>query len=187
MFKALDNARKAVTLRMECATADNLRALVTLGCRTLHYTGHGLPTCLAFEDGEGRMHALEAEQMKFLFTAGGINGGSKGVRFVFVSACHSEAAGWAFVRAGCPHVIAVRTESQVPDACARTFTHHFYLALLVGKTVKSAFEIGKAAVQTLPHATPNGNDPNQFLLLPDGIYYTLLLCCSTISNRMMCI
>jgi hypothetical protein len=49
LFKALDNARKAVTLRMECATADNLRALVTMGCRTLHYTGHGLPSCLAFE------------------------------------------------------------------------------------------------------------------------------------------
>ena len=71
MFKTLNNAGKAVNLRMEVATSNNLRTLVTLGCRALHYTGHGLPSCLAFEDGEGKMHGLDAESLKRLFAAGG--------------------------------------------------------------------------------------------------------------------
>src|SRR4051812_23047599 len=64
------------------------------------------------------MHGLDAERLKRLFAAGG---GAQGVKFVFVSACHSEIAGRAFVGAGVPHVIAVKMEAQVlcPSRCER--------------------------------------------------------------------
>jgi hypothetical protein len=38
----------------------------------------------------------------------------QGIKFVFVSACHSEPAGKAFASAGVPHVIAVKVQEQVP-------------------------------------------------------------------------
>jgi hypothetical protein len=98
------------------------------GCRALHYTGHGLQHCLAFETEHGTMHSLDSKQLKDLFSAGG---GAAGVQFVFVSACHSESAGAAFVGAGVPHVIAVRMDAQVADKASRIFMHQFYLALLV--------------------------------------------------------
>jgi hypothetical protein len=56
---------------MEVATSQNLRMLVTLGCRALHYTGHGLPACLAFEVSASLLHGLDAEKLKRLFAAGG--------------------------------------------------------------------------------------------------------------------
>ena len=85
--EAVREANRRVALRNEVATSDNLRTLVTIGCRALHYSGHGMPRCLAFENGKGEMHALATETMKNLFSAGG---GAAGVRFVFVSACRAR-------------------------------------------------------------------------------------------------
>lgn len=58
-------------------------------------------------------------------------GGAKGVQFVFVSACESEESGNAFVQAGVPHVVAIRSGSQLADTSAIRFMKHFYTALLV--------------------------------------------------------
>ncbi len=68
------------------------------------------------------------------------------VRFVFVSACHSQAAGQAFVDAGVPHVVCVSVQSMLLDAVALTFERAFYVALAVGDTVEDAFNIAKQAV-----------------------------------------
>jgi hypothetical protein len=164
--EALTESNRNIALRTEVATSDNLRKLVTLGCRALHYTGHGMPGCLAFENGKGEMHSLEVGVMQKLFAAGG---GAEGVQFVFVSACHSQSAGAAFVQAGVPHVVAVRWDAKVSDKSSRIFAKNFYLALLVGRTVKQAFEIGQAAVEAAPDAFKRGDDCNpKFLLLPDG-------------------
>jgi hypothetical protein len=164
LFQTLTEARKKITLAMDVATSDNLRRLVTIGCTAIHYTGHGMQNCLAFEDGEGKMHAMDPKTLKSLVSAGG---GAQGVKFVFVSACHSESAGNAFVEAGVPHVIAVRTDSQVCDKSAQKFMHHFYLALLVGRTVRESFEIAKEAVRAAPGQLRQ-DEPRKFLLLPEN-------------------
>ncbi|KAG5175659.1 hypothetical protein JKP88DRAFT_130718, partial [Tribonema minus] len=55
-------------------------------------------------------------------------------QLVFVSACHSAALGSAFVEAGVPHVVAVRSGEQISDEVARVFSGFFYGALLAGQT-----------------------------------------------------
>jgi pseudouridine-5'-phosphate glycosidase len=49
-----------------------------------------------------------------------------------VSACYSQSAGAAFVEAGVPHVVAIRTADQVTDAAAMRFADSFYDAIFVG-------------------------------------------------------
>jgi len=130
LFNTLNQAQKAIRLRMEVATSDNLLRLITMGVRAIHYTGHGMPACLAFEDEEGKMHPMDPAQLKELVEAG--RGGElnpdgsrpAGVDFVFVSACHSESAGNAFVQAGVPHVIAVKTDAAVCDKASQIFMNH---------------------------------------------------------------
>ena len=107
--EALHDSQKRICYHEEVASSRNLRRLVTLGCRALHYTGHGMPTCLAFEDDTGEMHGLQVDVLRRLFAAGG----ATGIKFVFVSACHSQSAGEAFVAAGVPHVVAVRWDAKV--------------------------------------------------------------------------
>lgn len=166
--ETLELAQRRVVLSVDVASANNLRTRATLGCRALHYTGHGLESCLAFEDGKGAMHSLEPEPLRKLFGAGG---GVEGIQFVFVSACHSQSAGEAFVRAGVPHVVACRWDSKVSDHDSLVFSRNFYLALLVGKTLKAAFDIGAAAVEAAPH--PGSGDGGlgassvKFMLLPE--------------------
>ena len=108
LFDSLTDAGRAIEARVEAATADNLRLLVTLpGCRALHYSAHGHPDLLAFEDGRGGLHPMPPDLLRALFAAGG----TQSVQLVFVSACHSRRAGEAFVAAGVPHVVAVRCEA----------------------------------------------------------------------------
>ena len=98
------------------------------GCRVLHFTGHGMPGYVTFEDDNGAMFLLNATGLRELFEVGG---GAEGVKFVFVSACHSQDVGQAFVEAGVPHVVAVRTSDAILDDASLIFSHQFYTALLV--------------------------------------------------------
>jgi hypothetical protein len=107
------------------------------------------------------MHPIDADTLTKLFAAGG----TKGVQLVFVSACHSLIAGESFVKAGVPHVVAVRLETPVYDDAARTFAQQFYLALLAGKTVKQAFDVGCESVGSMPQMPEK--EKKKFLLLPE--------------------
>ena len=49
---------------------------------------------------------------------------------VFVSACHSEDVGRAFVKVGVPHVVAITKDSPVLDNASQEFAESFYAALL---------------------------------------------------------
>jgi hypothetical protein len=79
LFDSLREAGRAVEVRVEAAMAQNLGTLVTLGCRVLHYSGHGHPDFLAFEDERGGMHALDTDMLRQLCRAGG----NAGVKFAF--------------------------------------------------------------------------------------------------------
>lgn len=74
------------------------------------------------------MHLLDRVGLRELFEAGR---GADGVEFVFVSACHSQSVGEAFVACGVPHVVAVQTSHAVLDKASRIFSQAFYTALLV--------------------------------------------------------
>ena len=64
-------------------------------CVGLHYSGHGDPHVLSMEDGRGNAHFVRVPALKKLLQAGSL----ASLRFVFVSACFSEAAASAFVDA----------------------------------------------------------------------------------------
>ena len=70
--KALKDSRKEILFRAEVATVTNFRTLVTLGCRMLHYTGHGIPDALLFENDRGESNALSIKLLSELFKAGGV-------------------------------------------------------------------------------------------------------------------
>lgn len=72
------------------------------------------------------------------------------LQLVFVSSCHSEAAGSAFADAGIPHVVAVHSSELILDVAAKVFARHFYLALFSGYSVKASFDKGCIAVRALP-------------------------------------
>jgi len=163
IFESLKETGRSIEVRTEAATADNFSTLVLLGCRALHYSGHGHPDFLAFEDGRGEAHPLDPETLKELFASGG----PSGVELAFVSACHSRKAGEAFVEAGVPHVVCVRLEEPVYDLAARKFARTFYLALAAGKTVRQAFDSGRASVKATPNLPGSEQEAEKFLLLPE--------------------
>ena len=160
-------ARRNLSVRFEHATTDRLRTLVTLGqCCGMHYSGHGDPNFLSMEDGRGNAHFVHVPALKKLLQAGSLSS----LRFVFVSACYSEAAATAFVEAGVPHVIAVRITTRVSDKAAHAFTRAFYLALAMGQTIKESFDIGVQAVATAPNVPEGEVEGGKFLLLGSGAH-----------------
>lgn len=138
IWHSFQAAKRDIEVQFDFATTHRLRTAVTLGCRALHFSGHGHPQGLNFENGKGGLQFVKVETLKDLCVAGG----SK-LEFVFVSACHSKLAGEAFAAAGVPHVVCVKLDARLLDQAANEFTRAFYLALAVGKTVKDAFDIGK--------------------------------------------
>ena len=163
-------SRRRIELMFEYASTKTLRNMVTLGYQALHFSGHGSPDSLAFEDDRGGLHIVPNRQLRSLCSAGSSASGKKhrGVKFVFVSACFSQSAGEAFVKAGIPHVVCVALNSDLLDRAAQTFTHAFYLSLAVGDTIQDAFDVGVEAVKAAPRMANPVNEGNKFLLLPPG-------------------
>jgi len=165
LWQCMKEASRDIDMSFDNAHHSRLLATVTRRCNVLHYSGHGHPNFLPFEDGIGGPNWLSVKNIKELI----LRDGMAPFKFVFVSACHSGLAGETFASAGVPHVVCCKQEFELKDTAALAFTRSFYLALLVGHTVKESFEQGKKAVR----ATPNLKDPveemKKFVLLPhDG-------------------
>ena len=187
IYASLQRAGRRLKLVTDFCTTRRLRSLLTDGCRLLHYSGHGFSYLdrsgrqrarLAFEDGLGGTHALEVEKLTDLVKAGadGDDAGGQSLDFVFVSACHSDQGGEAFVAAGVPHVVAVRREAQLQDKAACAFADQFYFALFKGKTVQQAFNIAKQGVSNDPSILRAEVESDKFLLLPVGGNHNVALC-----------
>jgi hypothetical protein len=122
----LASAGREIAVSFEPATTDALRRVATMGVRVLHYSGHGEEDFLAFEDGSGGTHKLTPALLAATTCAGSTADESvapsspnpTGVQLVFVCACHSQPAALAFVRAGVPHVVAVRASALLLDKAA---------------------------------------------------------------------
>ena len=82
--KALKDSRKEILFRAEVATVTNFRTLVTLGCRMLHYTGHGIPNALLFENDRGQSNALSVKLLSELFKAGGVRTQVSFIKHIFL-------------------------------------------------------------------------------------------------------
>lgn len=165
--ECLRDAKRRIYFKVDVATPQNLRTIATLGAVMIHYSGHGFPGILAFENGRGEVHRLDAESLKTLFAAGGVQ-----TKIVFVSACHSEAAGRKFVEAGVPHVIALN--NRVSDSSSRIFAQNLYFSLFRGKkTVREAFEIASNMVMVSEGAKPT--DQKKFLLLPEDSPHDVII------------
>ena len=102
LWQCFSEASRNIDLSYDNATTDRLQAVITKGCGCLHFSGHGHPNFLTFEDGSGGIHWLGVEQLKALIS-GGVVEGNPPFNFVFVSACHSALAGQTFVDSGVPH------------------------------------------------------------------------------------
>ena len=147
------------------ATTEKMRDTLTRGCRALHFSGHGHPTSLYFEDGRGGLQIIDKERLKRLLQAG--SGGPLTLDFVFVAACHSHETGLAFVECGVKHVVAVKIDQMIQDSAAKAFTRAFYVALLSGKTVKQAFDIAREALKASPYVRDSIIEGDKFILLPE--------------------
>ena len=137
---ALTEANRSFTALWDIATSVNLLKMCTYS-RALHISGHGDPFHLVLENGLGDVAPLDVRTLSKILSVGGTE-----LKFVFVSACFSSNAAYAFVAAGVPHVIAVQEDTQVSDTSARAFAHHVYLALCQNLSVEEAFNKGRAAV-----------------------------------------
>lgn len=153
---------RSVSVKFNFATTDSLRTALSFGCRALHFSGHGHPQCLNFEDGRSGLQLVTVESLRALLGAGGLN-----LDFVFVSACHSLNTGGAFVEAGVRHVVCVKVDAQIQDSAAVSFTRAFYVALLSGRTVQSAFDIAREALKASPYVPDSLLEGEKFILLPE--------------------
>eukprot|EP00948_MAST-09A_sp_MAST-9A-sp1_P003601 g3601.t1 len=180
-------ANRNLNLEFRYATTENLRSLVTLGTRVIHFSGHGYQNgSLAFEKPNGECHFVQPEVLRDLCASGPRQGSQKKVllnmdekpspkalgkkesvvQLAFVAACHSHKAGQAFIDAGVPHVVCVRMGERILDRAAHFFTHQFYLSLAVGNTVQEAFHTGQKMVAAAPWNDSPDDFRANFLLLP---------------------
>jgi hypothetical protein len=162
LWQCMKEASRDIEMSFDNAHHSRLLATLTKRCSVLHYSGHGHPTFLPFEDGMGGPNWLDVQDIKKLIVQDGV----VPFKFVFVSACHSGLAGETFASAGVPHVVCCKQESELKDAAALAFTRSFYLALLVGHTVKESFEQGCKAVRATPNLKNPDKEMEKFVLLP---------------------
>jgi hypothetical protein len=108
LIQVFKEVHRDISVHFDFATTDSLRTLLSFGCKVLHFSGHGVPKGLCFEDGRSGLQVIRESQLKDLLSAGGLS-----LEFVFVSACYSKEIGEAFVKAGVNHVVCVKIDSKV--------------------------------------------------------------------------
>eukprot|EP01138_Halocafeteria_seosinensis_P012846 gb/GECG01013123.1/.p1 GENE.gb/GECG01013123.1/~~gb/GECG01013123.1/.p1 ORF type:complete len:325 (+),score=27.31 gb/GECG01013123.1/:1-975(+) len=128
------------------ATLENMKILLSKGIDILHYSGHGTPQGISFEQGVVEDDSVKQQQQlgveKIVNTEELRNllHDTHRPKLVLVSACHSEAVAQVFTDAGIPYVVSVPQDSSVEDISAISFAKCFYERLLRGETVRKAFE-----------------------------------------------
>ena len=165
LVEVFKEVHRDVSLCFDFATTEKMRDALSCGCRAMHFSGHGHPKSLYFEDGRGGLQIIDKDRLKGLLQAG--SGGPLPLDFVFVAACHSHETGLAFVECGVKHVVAVKIDQMIQDSAAKAFTRAFYVALLSGKTVQQAFDIAREALKASPYVRDSVIEGDKFILLPE--------------------
>lgn len=124
LMQVFKEVHRDVSVHFDFATTDTLRTALSFGCKALHFSGHGIPKGLCFEDGRAGLQVVRVNQLRDLLGAGGLN-----LQFVFVSACYSMEIGEAFVKAGVPHVVCVKVDTKVAQFIMYLLTASQWLTL----------------------------------------------------------
>ena len=105
----------------------------------VHFSGHGTgEDGLILSDDMGEQKFVSADALKMLFSSVNDN-----IRLVVMNACYSEVQAKAIAEViDC----VMGMKSDIGDHAAITFAEYFYNALGYGRSVKQAFEQGKAAL-----------------------------------------
>jgi ankyrin repeat protein/serine/threonine protein kinase len=146
----------------ETASLDRLNAFLAQEIsNVLHFSGHGHPSYVAWEDERGGLNMVDAETLKRM-----VKSASHKMKLVFISACHSEWVAQAFIDAGVPHAVCCLVDEQLHHVAASEFTRNFYRALACRKTLAKAFEFAQEAVMNSPHVENPELEAAKFMLLP---------------------
>jgi serine/threonine protein kinase len=147
---------------LETGSLDRLNAFMAQQMsEVMHFSGHGKQTYMAWEDERGSLKMVFEEELKRQ-----ISGIDKFLKCVFVSACHSEWVGHAFVDAGVPHAVCCPVDECLQDIAAIEFTRSFYRGLACRRTLLNAFDLARRAVLDSPYVLNPEVEANKFLLLP---------------------
>lgn len=157
------------------ATPDRLHGALATRPHVFHFIGHGDllegKGALAFENAQGQMQLVDAEQLRQLMA-------SSGLKVVILNACKSAAhdgraamlgVAPALVNAEIPAVIAM--QASVPDKTALGFTRDLYRFLAAG------FPLDTAVTEMRLGAYISGSDkyfwgiPTLFMRSPDGVLW----------------
>ena len=134
----------------------------------VHFSGHGsADNELIFLDDEGNPQAVTPVAFGRLFALLTDN-----IRCVVLNACHSAVQAEAIAQ----HIDAVVGVSQViGDKASIQFASAFYQALGFGRSVKSAFDLGRSQIELAnlgyegtPQLITQRIDPSQLVFVPDG-------------------
>lgn len=198
LLRTLRESGRRLRWRSEVADLHAFRTVLSLGCRALHFSGHGVPGQVIFETRRGEAQFVSMRELRELLLAGGERAGESSsssdeevhshrvergwvaldathkhhrmpLQLVFVSACHSESVAQAFVSAGVPHVVVVSKEEKVLDRKAMEFAKAFYTALFAGHSVAKSFQIGRVQADiAVTSGQQSTEDRSEFKLMGDG-------------------
>lgn len=147
----------------ETASLDRINAFLAQGiCQVMHFSGHGHQSYIALEDERGGLEMVDSDGLKRMVSV--VDGR---LLVVFISACHSQWVGEAFVDAGVPHAVCCVVDERLQDAAATEFTRNFYRALACRNSLLKAFNMAQQAVQNSPLVMNSEIEADKFLLLPE--------------------
>jgi len=142
--------KKDILIRIDVATFDRIRNALAMRPKILHISCHGgyeivngeqkLFLYLENNELDGIVAKYDVETFKLRFKSEIMSSKEIRPRLVFVSACYSQEVGEAIKQAGVPNVIAVNSDTQIADVAAIRFAKEMYRYLMLGNSVKEAFE-----------------------------------------------
>jgi hypothetical protein len=146
--------------------ADNLlQALLELCPQIVHFSGHGTEDAIVLMDDQDQPKLVDKQAIVYLFGAL-----QDDVRLILLNACFSRLQAESLAeQVGC----VIGMNRPIGDQAAIVFAASFYRALGFRRSVREAFDLGKAALmlQGIPEdSTPelitrDGVDPGQIVLV----------------------
>lgn len=138
-----------VESRWAARIRDLSRAMLDCRPQLIHFSGHGNPSGLSFEDHEGRAQTVKVAALSNLFKlfAGQIE-------CAVLNACHTAPQAEA-ISEHVPYVIGMN--KALPDGAAIKFAGGFYDALGAGRSYPDAYKFGCSALEAAGvegHDTP---------------------------------
>ncbi|KAL3928890.1 MAG: hypothetical protein SGBAC_012449 [Bacillariaceae sp.] len=132
-----------IEVEAQPATLDNFRAYLSKGTAgVLHFSCHGHPDQLAFENGAGYIEGIQPEALKKIMASSKVP-----IKLVVVNSFHSGRIGKAFLDAGVPHVVCCHHSEVFRDKASGGFIKNLYRGLAMNKSLKQAFHMAQEAIR----------------------------------------